>query len=138
MGGLELGEATGWFGGLKYRYIGRRPLTEDGYITSPATGTMNARLGYRWADGWRIQFDAFNIFNSRSDMITYGYGSLIPTDPLYAQCVNGIAPDAVCGTGVMGRHFKPIDPPAVRLSIGGPLNFDSLPNFAAPLSVLPN
>ena len=48
MGGLELGEATGWFGALKYRYVGSRPLTEDGYIQSPVTGTMNARLGYRW------------------------------------------------------------------------------------------
>lgn len=121
LGGLELGEQTGWFGGLKYRYIGPRPLTEDGYIKSPATGTMNARLGYRWADGWRIQVDAFNIFNSRSDQITYGYGSLLPSDSLYAACLSGAAPGAVCGTGVMGRHFKPVEPPAVRVTLGGPL-----------------
>ena len=134
MGGLELGEATGWFGALKYRYVGSRPLTEDGYIQSPVTGTMNARLGYRWADGWRLQLDAFNIFNSRSDQITYGYGSLLPTDPLYQQCVNGIAPGAVCGTGVMDRHFKPVEPPAVRVTFGGPLNFDSAAQFRrAPL-----
>ena len=121
MGGLELGEATGWFGALKYRYVGSRPLTEDGYIQSPATGTMNARLGYRWADGWRLQLDAFNIFNSRSDQITYGYGSLLPTDALYQPCVNGLAPAAVCGVGVMDRHFKPVEPPAVRVTFGGPL-----------------
>lgn len=138
MGGLELGEATGWFGALKYRYVGARPLTEDGYIQSPVTGTMNARLGYRWADGWRLQLDAFNIFNSRSDQITYGYGSLLPTDALYQPCVNGLAPAAVCGVGVMDRHFKPVEPPAVRVTFGGPLSFDSAPNFAAPLSVLPN
>jgi outer membrane receptor protein involved in Fe transport len=136
MGGLEIGEATGWFAGMKYRYFGARPLTPDGYFTSPATGTFNARLGYRWADGWRIQLDAFNIFNSRSDQITYAYGSLLPSDPLYQQCVNGLAPGAVCGVGVMDRHFKPVEPPAVRLTFGGPISFDSLPDFTAPLRVV--
>jgi hypothetical protein len=138
MAGLELGEATGWFGALKYRYIGPRPLTEDGYLRSPATGTVNARLGYRWADGWRLQLDAFNIFNSRSDQITYGYGSLLPSDPLYGQCRAGVAPAAVCGIGVMDRHFKPVEPPAVRVTFSGPLNFDGgpvttkLPDVAEP------
>ena len=125
MGGLEVGEATGWFGALKYRYFGSRALTEDGYFNSPATGTLNARLGYRWADGWRLQFDAFNIFNSRSDQITFAYGSLLPSDPLYAQCVAGVAPSQVCGVGVMDRHFKPLEPTAVRVTLSGPLNFDS-------------
>jgi hypothetical protein len=139
MAGLELGEATGWFGALKYRYIGTRALTEDGYLQSPATGTVAARLGYRWADGWRLQLDAFNIFNSRSDQITYGYGSLLPTDALYNQCATGIAPAAVCAVGVMDRHFKPVEPPAVRLTLGGPLNFEkpiaALPDLAEPFSI---
>jgi outer membrane receptor protein involved in Fe transport len=132
MGGLEIGEATGWFGGLKYRYFGNRPLTPDGYFTSPATGTLNARIGYRWADGWRFQIDAFNVFNSRSDQITYGYGSLLPTDPLYGQCLAGVAPGSVCGVGVMDRHFKPVEPPAVRVSLGGPLNLDGGPVTTLP------
>lgn len=139
MAGLELGEATGWFGALKYRYIGTRALTEDGYLQSPATGTVAARLGYRWADGWRLQLDAFNIFNSRSDQITYGYGSLLPTDALYNQCATGIAPATVCAVGVMDRHFKPVEPPAVRLTLGGPLNFEkpiaALPDLAEPFSI---
>ncbi|MBL1257627.1 TonB-dependent receptor domain-containing protein [Methylocystis sp. Sn-Cys] len=142
MGGLELGEATGWFGAIKYRYIGSRPLTEDGFLKSPATGTVNARLGYRWSDGWRLQLDAFNIFNSRSDQITYGYGSLLPSDPLYGQCRAGVAPGAVCAIGVMDRHFKPVEPPAVRVTFSGPLNFDTsvtkLPDVAEPLRVFSN
>ncbi len=28
--GITLGEKTGWFGALRYRYFGPRPLTEDG------------------------------------------------------------------------------------------------------------
>jgi outer membrane receptor protein involved in Fe transport len=141
MGGLELGEATGWFGALKYRYFGSRALTEDGYFNSPATGSLNARLGYRWADGWRLQFDAFNVFNSRSDQITFAYGSLLPNDPLYLQCASGVAPAQVCSVGVMDRHFKPLEPAAVRVTLAGPLNFEQpinvLPDFAESLSQLP-
>ncbi len=121
MGGLEIGESTGWFGAIKYRYIGARPLTEDGNLQSPATGTVNTRLGYRWEDGWRFQIDAFNISDSRSDQITYGYGSLLPADALYGQCAAGVAPAAVCAIGVMDRHFKPVEPPAVRVTFSGPL-----------------
>ncbi len=143
LGGLEMGETTGWFGALKYRYFGSRALTEDGYFNSPATGTLNARLGYRWADGWRLQFDAFNVFNhSRSDQITFAYGSLLPSDPLYLQCAAAVAPAQVCGVGVMDRHFKPVEPAAVRVTLSGPLNFDAsfagLPDRAELFSRLPN
>ena len=121
--GVEVGEKTGWFGALKYRYFGSRPLTEDGALEGPATGILNARVGYRWEDGWRIQADVFNVANSRSDQVTYGYGSLLPTDLLYGQCRAGTAPANVCGVGVMDRHFHPVDKPAVRVTLSGPLPF---------------
>ena len=34
VGGITLGEATGWFGALRWRYISSRPLTEDGAFRS--------------------------------------------------------------------------------------------------------
>jgi len=58
--GITLGEKTGWFAGLRYRYFGPRPLTEDGAFVSPATGLLNGRLGYRFDNGWRVQLDGFN------------------------------------------------------------------------------
>jgi outer membrane receptor protein involved in Fe transport len=118
-GGLEIGENSGWFAGLRYRYFGVRPLTEDGAFKSPALGVVNARIGYRFDNGWRVQADAFNIFNSRSDQITYAYGSLLPTDPLFGLCRAGTAPGNVCAIGVMDRHLHPIEPPAVRVTVGG-------------------
>ncbi len=121
-GAIEVGEKTGWFGALKYRYFGVRPLTEDGFFKSPATGILNARVGYRFDNGWRIQADAFNVLNSRSDQITYAYGSFLRTDPLYAACRAGLpgGPGGdVCGAGMMDRHFKPVEPPAVRVTVGG-------------------
>ena len=123
MGAIEIGETTGWFGALRYRYFGARPLTEDGVFKSPATGSLNLRIGYRFDNGWRIQADAFNVTNSRSDQITYGYGSLLKTDALYGLCRAGVAPGNVCAVGVMDRHFKPMEPPAVRVTVSGPLPF---------------
>jgi hypothetical protein len=57
-GGVRIGESTGWFGELRYRYFGARPLTEDGVIKSPATGTLNARIGYRFDNGSRVTPEA--------------------------------------------------------------------------------
>jgi hypothetical protein len=124
---LELGEPTGWFGALKYRYVGPRALTEDGFLKSPAIGTVNARIGYRWKEGWKFQLDVFNMLNSRSQLIAYGYGSLIGTDPLYQACNGLIAvpvTDANCAVGRMDVHAHPIEPPAWHLTFGGPIEFD--------------
>ena len=136
-GMLELGEATGWFSNFKYRYIAPRALTEDGFFKSPAIGTVNARVGYRWKEGWKLQLDIFNMFNSRSQQIAYAYGSLIPTDPLYRACngaLNIPTSPAVCGTGQMGVVGHPIEPPSWRLTFGGPLNFDAAYNKTPDLS----
>jgi len=114
-GGIDLGEKTGWFGGLRYRYFGSRPLTEDGQIKSLAAGTVNIRAGYRFDNGWKLQADAFNITNNRGDAIAYGYGSITKAEMfLFGH------PGAT--TGVMDRHFKPIDPPAFRVTVSGPLS----------------
>jgi outer membrane receptor protein involved in Fe transport len=121
--GLEVGEKTGWFGALKYRYRRVNPLTEDGYFKAPAVGTLNLRVGYRFDNGWKLQADAFNVTNSRSDQITYAYGSLLKTDPLFAPCQTGLAPAAVCAIGQMDRHFHPVEAPAVRVTVTGPLPF---------------
>jgi outer membrane receptor protein involved in Fe transport len=118
--GIRLGEATGWFGALRYRYFGPRPLTEDGAFMSPATGLLNGQVGYRFENGWRIQLDAYNLTDSKSDQITYAYGSLLKTDALFAQCNPAqIAPPAVCQTGVMDRVLHPVEPLAVRLTVAG-------------------
>ena len=118
---IELGQTTGWFGALKFRYLGPRPLTEDGAFVSPATALLDGRAGYRWANGWRVQLDAFNLTNSHTDQISYAYGSLIKTDALFAMCFpkNGLpaAPAAVCQNGVMDRVLHPVEPLALRLTV---------------------
>ncbi len=119
--GIRLGEATGWFGALRYRYFGPRPLTEDGAFVSPAAGLLNGQVGYRFANGWRIQLDGFNLLDSKTDQITYAYGSLLKTDSLYAMCFSGppTAPAAVCQTGVMDQVLHPVEPLALRVTVAG-------------------
>jgi outer membrane receptor protein involved in Fe transport len=119
--GIRLGHATGWFGALRYRYFGPRPLTEDGAFVSPAAGLLNGQLGYRFDNGWRIQLDGFNLLNSQTDQITYAYGSLLKTDSLYAMCFAGTptAPAAVCQTGAMDQVLHPVEPLALRLTVAG-------------------
>jgi len=121
--GIRFGEKTGWFAGLRYRYFGPRPLTEDNAFVSPATGLLNGQLGYRFDNGWRVQLDAFNILDSRSDQVTYAYGSLLKSDSLFAMCFPGAgaptAPAAVCRTGVMDLVLHPVEPLALRLTVAG-------------------
>jgi outer membrane receptor protein involved in Fe transport len=119
---LTLGEKVGWFGALGFRYFGPRPLTEDNAFRSPPTALLNGRIGYRFENGWRIQFDAYNLTDSKSDQITYAYGSLLKTDTLYNLCFptgGGApsAPTAVCQNGVMDRVLHPVEPLAVRLTL---------------------
>lgn len=126
-GGIEVGEAKGWFGGLRYRYFGSRPLTEDGQLKSIAAGTLNLRVGYRFDNGWKIQADAFNVTNNRGDAIAYGYGSFTRQDLFVRRHPLGAE-----SAGIMDRHFKPIDPPAFRVTLSGPLTIFDGPITANP------
>ena len=112
--GITLGEKTGWFGALRWRYLGASPLTEDNAFRSPPTSIVNGRVGYRFDNGWRVQLDALNLLDSKTNQITYAYGSLIKTDNLFAACLSATPPPAaVCQTGVMDRVLHPIEPLAV-------------------------
>ncbi len=103
--GIVLGEKTGWFGSVKFRYFAPRPLIEDNSASSTPAVVVNGSVGYRWDGGWRVHLDALNLFNSRSNQIEYFYDS---------QLRNEAAP-------VADRHIHPLEPTAVRLTVAGPL-----------------
>jgi outer membrane receptor protein involved in Fe transport len=118
--GITIGEKTGWFETLRWRYLGASPLTEDNAFRSPPTSIFNGRIGYRFENGWRIQLDGLNLLNTRANQITYAYGSLIKTDSLYNLCYPvQTAPAAVCQNGVMDYVLHPIEPLSVRLTLAG-------------------
>ena len=118
--GITVGEKTGLFGALRWRYLASSPLTEDNGFRSLATSIFNGRLGYGLENGWRIQLDLLNLLNTRANQITYAYGSLIKTDGLYNLCYPvQVAPAAVCQNGVMDYVLHPVEPFAVRLTLVG-------------------
>jgi hypothetical protein len=118
--GVTLGEKTGWFGTLRWRYLGTTPLTEDNVFRSPPTSLFNGRLGYAFDNGWKVQLDGLNLFDTKTNQITYAYGSLLKSDPLYAQCKSATPPPvAVCQNGVMDSVLHPVEPLAVRLTVTG-------------------
>lgn len=62
------------------------------------------------------------MLDTKSDQITYAYGSLMKSDSLFAMCFPvQIAPAAVCQTGVMDRVLHPVEPLAVRITLAGAL-----------------
>jgi len=118
--GVTLGEKTGPFGTVRWRYLGSSPLTEDNAFRSAPTSIVNARLGYRYNNGWRIQVDLLNLFNARASQITYAYGSLLKTDALYNLCFPvQTAPSTVCRNGVMDYVLHPVEPLAIRVTVAG-------------------
>jgi outer membrane receptor protein involved in Fe transport len=118
---IEVGRQTGWFGTLRWRYLGESPLTEDNAFRSPPISVFNGRIGYRLDNGWSIRLDALNLLNAHTNQITYAYGSLIKTDSLYNLCYPvQVAPMAVCQNGVMDTVLHPIEPLAFRLTLSGP------------------
>ena len=99
--GVILGGETGWFGGVRWRYFGSRPLVEDNSAVSNATSIFNARLGYVFENGLKLQLDGFNILNTRASQIDYYYASRRAGEP--AEGVNDV-------------HLHPIEPLAFRLT----------------------
>jgi outer membrane receptor protein involved in Fe transport len=101
-GGVTFGADSGWFGALRGRYFGPRPLIEDDSVRSQASLIFNARAGYKFDNGLRLQLDVLNLFNARTNQIEYYYLSRLPGEPI---------------DGVADRHVHPAEPLAVRLTL---------------------
>jgi TonB-dependent Receptor Plug Domain len=99
--GLALGEATGWYGGLRLRYFGPRPLIEDGSVYSNPTPLLSGRLGYLFGNGVRLQLDVFNLLNTQASQIDYYYASQLRNE---SSPVNDV-------------HFHPVEPLAFRVTM---------------------
>jgi len=98
--GVSFNPSNGWFGSLRFRHFGDRPLNEDGSVQSDSFSAFNARLGYK-AERWWISLDLLNAFDSDSQDIAYFYESRLPGEP---------------AEGVADRHFHKIEPRSARLN----------------------
>lgn len=56
----------GWFGGVRWRYFGPRPLIEDNSVRSKQSAPVSARLGYKFADGLIVRVDGASTCSTNS------------------------------------------------------------------------
>ncbi len=99
-GGISMGKAEGFFGSLRGRFFGPRPLEETGNIESKSSFTLNARAGYR-RKNWEVAVDVLNLLDRDNNDIEYYYESRLPWES---------AP-------VSDIHLHPAEPRTVRVTM---------------------
>lgn len=97
--GVSVETASGWFGSMHLRYLGERPLTEDGSVKSDDTTVMNLRAGFR-TPRWSVKVDVLNMLDSNDHDIDYYYTSRLPNEP---------------AAGVDDAHYHILEPRTFRL-----------------------
>jgi hypothetical protein len=102
VGGVSVDQLGSFFGSLRVRSFGPRPLVEDGSVSSKASTTLSALVGYELMRGLRAQVEVLNILNAQVSDIDYYYASRLPGEP---------------SGGVEDIHFHPTQPRSARLSI---------------------
>jgi outer membrane receptor protein involved in Fe transport len=73
--GVTIDDLKGFFGGLRARYFGPRPLIEDDSVRSSSTTLLNAEVGYRLGEDLRLGVEIFNLLDSEDSDIEYFYTS---------------------------------------------------------------
>lgn len=99
--GVTVHDLQGFFGSVRLRYFGPRPLTEDASIESAATALLSAQIGYQFNKTWTVTADVFNLLNNTAHDIDYYYDSRVrPGDQVVGQI-----------------HFHPVEPIQARIAL---------------------
>ena len=101
-GGITIEPRRPFFGSLRVRHFGPRPLIEDASVKSNGTTLWNGELGYRFSGKARLVLEVFNLFDARVADIDYFYRSRLP----------GEAAD-----GVEEIHTHPALPRSARIGL---------------------
>jgi len=99
--GLTVDGHGPWFGSLRDRYFGPRPLIENDSVRSKASNLLNLRLGHRFPNGLSLAADVFNLLNNQVSDIDYYYESQLRNEPV----------------PVNDLHFHPAESRSVRLEL---------------------
>jgi len=100
--GASIDSIEGFLGSLRLRYFGPRPLYDDNSVRSDSSTLVNARVGYKFNNNWRIYLDIFNLFDAKVSDIDYFYVSRLQGEP---------------PAGVADIHTHPEDPREARLTL---------------------
>ena len=100
--GASIDSIDGFLGSLRLRYFGPRPLYDDNSVRSDSSTLVNARVGYKFSNNWRLFLDVLNLFDAKVSDIDYFYVSRLPGEP---------------PAGVADIHTHPEDPREYRLTL---------------------
>ena len=100
--GASIENLSGFFGSLRLRYFGPRPLIENDTVRSRSSAVVYARIGREIAPGVRLAAEIFNLADARVSDIDYYYVSRLPGEP---------------AAGVADVHSHPAVPRTVRASL---------------------
>jgi hypothetical protein len=100
--GVTIEPRRPFFGSLRVRHFGPRPLIEDASVKSAATMLWNGEAGYRLSKTTRVVLEVFNLFDAAVSDIDYFYVSRLPGEPF---------------EGVADVHTHPALPRTVRLGV---------------------
>lgn len=101
--GISYHGDSGFFGSLRLRYFGPRPLLEDNSIRSSATILLSTQVGYRFNKTWTLTAEVLNLLDRRDHDIDYAYESRIQPG----------APDPTGAT----LHYHPVEPIQARIAL---------------------
>src|SRR5690606_20825679 len=79
--GFTIRNLNGFFGGMRLRYFGPRPLVEDDSMRSGETLLLSSEIGYRFNHTWALSAEVYNLLNRRDSEIEYYYASRLPGEP---------------------------------------------------------
>ena len=99
--GISYSADSGFFGSLRLRYFGPRPLIEDNSFRSGETILLGAKVGYRFNETWTLSAEVLNALDRRDHDIDYAYESRVrPGDAARTQI-----------------HFHPVEPVQARFAL---------------------
>ena len=99
--GLTLDHLGPWFGALRLRYFGPRPLVEDDSVRSHASALTNLRVGYKIDQRTQLALDVYNLFDRQANDIEYWYDSQLRGETAAS----------------FDRHVHPTEPRTLRLTL---------------------
>lgn len=99
--GVTVHDAGPWDAGMRLRHFGEFALNEDNSQRADAVTLLNAQVGYRINPNVKAAVDVINITEEDGNDITYWYESQMPSET----------------SPVEDKHFHPVEPRMVRLSL---------------------
>mgnify|MGYP001289455643 CR=1 FL=1 len=94
-------DRNNWFGGIRLRHFGPRPLVKNNSQKGSSSTLVNLRAGYRFVKYLKVSLDIFNLIGSKPNDISYFYQSKLSGEE----------------EPVADKHIHPVEPRSFRFTI---------------------